>query len=76
VKIERLTSTRRARGILFCPRCCWRLGRAESPAIGYLSRCGGCKRGLSIVEVEGGALAVIVTADQRDDDAVFVELER
>lgn len=76
MRIERLTSTRTARGPLFCPRCCWKLGRAESPAIGYLSRCGGCKRGLRVIEVEGGGLAIIITADQRVDDAVFVELER
>jgi hypothetical protein len=75
VRIERLTSTRTARGVLFCPRCCWLLGRADSPVIGYLSRCGGCNRGLRVVEVEGG-IAVIVTDDRCADDAVFVALER
>jgi hypothetical protein len=76
MKIERLTSTRTARGVLFCPRCCWLLGRADSPAIGYLTRCGGCNRGLQVIEVEGGAVAVIVSEDRRRDDATFVELER
>jgi hypothetical protein len=74
--IERLTFARTARGPLFCPRCCWKLGRAESPAIGYLKRCGGCKRGVRVVDVEGGDVAVIVTRDRRDDDCAFVELER
>lgn len=75
MRIERLTSTRRTRGPLFCPRCCWKLGRAESPAIDYLRRCGGCKRGVSIVEVESGDLCVIVAEDRSADDCLFVEVE-
>jgi hypothetical protein len=74
--LSRLTSTRRARGPLFCPRCCWKLGRADSPAIGYLTRCGGCKRGVRVIDVEGGDMAVIVAEDRSAEDALFVELER
>ena len=76
MQIERLTSTRHARGVLFCPRCCWRLGRADSPAIGYLTRCGGCTRGVRVLALEGGDLAVIVSEDRGADDCAFVALER
>jgi hypothetical protein len=76
MRLDRLTSTRRARGPLFCPRCCWKLGRADSPAIGYLTRCGGCQRSVRVIDVEGGDVAVIVAEGQREDGAVFVELER
>jgi hypothetical protein len=75
VNLERLTSTRRARGPLFCPRCCWKLGRAESPAIAYLSACGGCRRELTVTETSDGGIAIAVREDPRDGDAVFVELE-
>jgi hypothetical protein len=73
MQVTRVYTTRTARGPLFCPRCCWTLGRAESPAIGYLSACGGCKRGLRITETEGGALVVVVDRDARD--AEFIALE-
>lgn len=75
MNIERLTSTRRARGPLFCPRCCWKLGRADSPAIGYLVRCGGCKRGVSVLDVDNGDLAVIVREERTLDDCAFLSLE-
>jgi uncharacterized protein (DUF983 family) len=75
VKLERLTSTRRAHGPLFCPRCCWKLGRAESPAIAYLRTCGGCRRELSIAETADGGIAITVLEDPRDGHAIFVELE-
>jgi hypothetical protein len=75
VNLERLTSTRRATGPLFCPRCCWRLGRAESPAIGYLKRCGGCRRSLRVIEMAEGDVAVIVADDRSTIDCVFVELD-
>lgn len=73
MRIERLTSTRTARGPLFCPRCCWKLGRADSPSIGYLAACGGCRRGLEVRDVEGGGVAVIVANDARDVEFVDVE---
>jgi hypothetical protein len=76
MQIERLRSTRRAHGPLFCPRCCWKLGRAESPAIAYLSVCGGCKRGLTITEQVDGGIAIEVAEDPRDSGAVvFVEID-
>jgi hypothetical protein len=76
MRLDRLTSSRHARGPLYCPRCCWKLGRADSPAIGYLTRCGGCKRSVRVTELEGGDLAVIVAAVNHDENALFVELER
>jgi hypothetical protein len=75
VQLEGLTSTRRARGPLYCPRCCWKLGRAESPAIAYLSACGGCQSGLMIRETADGGLAIVVTEGARGARPVFVELE-
>lgn len=75
MRLSRLTSSRRVTGPLFCPCCCWKLGRADSPAIGYLTQCGGCRRGLRVIDVEGGDVAVIVE-EHPDDGAVFVELDR
>lgn len=75
VNLERLTSTRRAHGPLFCPRCCHKLGRAESPAICYLTACGGCGRRLEISEQRDGGVSVYVAEDPRDGAPVFVELE-
>ena len=75
MNLERLTSTRRAHGPLFCPRCCWKLGRAESPAIAYLRTCGGCKRELTIRETDDGGILIAVAEDPRAGEAVFVELE-
>lgn len=75
MQLERLTSTRRARGPLFCPRCCWTLGRAESPAIAYLTACGGCKRPLTIREQADGGISIAVAEYPRDAAPVFVELD-
>lgn len=46
--VEIIDRTRSLAGSVFCPRCGWRLGSAESPAIGYLKRCSGCDRAIAI----------------------------
>lgn len=73
MRVSRLTSSRRVTGPLFCPCCCWKLGRADSPAIGYLTQCGGCKRGIRVIDVEGD-LALLVE-EHPAEQGVFVELE-
>jgi NADH pyrophosphatase NudC (nudix superfamily) len=45
-------------GRIFCPRCGWKIGNADSPAIGYTRACNGCKRALLIERVDG---CVVVT---------------
>lgn len=75
MKIERLYSTRTSTGPLFCPACCHKLGRMESPSIGYLAQCGGCKRAIVVRDVEGGGMAVIFTDDRRGDHRAQVALE-
>ena len=51
-------------GSIFCPRCGFRLGRADSPAIGYTKRCGGCDRPLAIAR-EDNTLRISI-GDERD----------
>lgn len=41
-------------GPVFCPACCRRLGSGRSPALGYLSRCPGCERGLTVRRLNDG----------------------
>lgn len=40
-------------GAVFCPACCRKLGQGNSPAIGYIMRCQGCQRGITITTVDG-----------------------
>lgn len=46
-------------GVVFCPRCANRLGRTDSPSLGYLTKCGVCGRGLSIERVDGSIIVTV-----------------
>jgi hypothetical protein len=75
MRIERLRSTRTATGPLHCPRCAWLLGRLESPAIGYLTQCGGCKRALRVVDGAAGAIGIVVASEPSTEHGALVSLE-
>lgn len=63
--VTRVESTHELAGAVFCPRCGFRLGRADSPAIGYLTRCGGCDRPLAIAR-EGATLRVSIADESAE----------
>jgi hypothetical protein len=57
--IEQLEQEVRYAGVLFCPACCAKLGRGDSPAIGYLDNCPNCRRRL-IVRFVPGAVTIVL----------------
>lgn len=59
VMIEQLEQEDRYAGPLYCPACCARLGRGDSPAVGYLERCPRCKRRL-MIKFTPGAVAIVL----------------
>lgn len=46
-------------GSVFCPRCGWRIGRADSPTISYQRRCNGCGRAIAIA-IEEARVRIVV----------------
>lgn len=57
--LEPIEQEDRYPGALHCPACCRKLGRGDSPAIGYLETCPGCERKL-IVRFTPGSVTVIL----------------
>jgi hypothetical protein len=57
--IERVHQDARPSHMIFCPACCAKLGRADSPAIGYLEACPGCRRSGRIRFAAGGVTIVL-----------------
>jgi hypothetical protein len=57
--ISPVAQERRYPGVLYCPACCGKLGRGDSPAIGYLERCPSCRRRL-LVRFAPGTVSVIL----------------
>jgi hypothetical protein len=50
-------------GSLFCPACCHKLGRGDSPSIGYLERCPSCRRRLMVRFAPGTVSVILWTRD-------------
>lgn len=48
-------------GPVFCPACCRKLGTGDSPAIGYLTKCPGCQRKLTVTAVDGAITITLRT---------------
>lgn len=57
--ISMVEQEERYSGLIHCPACCRPLGRGDSPAIGYLTSCPGCKKSL-MVRFAPGAFTVFV----------------
>lgn len=57
--IETLLQSPVHTGPVYCPACCRKLGAGDSPALGYLRACPGCKRSLSIESHENGFTIVL-----------------
>lgn len=62
IQVTRVASTRVIAGSVFCPRCGWRIGAADSPSIEYQKQCGGCRRTLAIA-VEDARVLIVVEDD-------------
>lgn len=62
ISVSRVERSHDLAGSVFCPRCGFKIGRAESPAIGYVKRCSGCDRAIAI-EREGDILRISVGDD-------------
>lgn len=60
--IERVEQEDRFHGALHCPACCRKLGRGDSPSIGYIEQCPGCQRKL-IIRFTPGTVTVILWTD-------------
>lgn len=63
VMIEKLEQEQRYAGPLFCPACCRKLGRGDSPAIAYLDACPGCRRKL-VIRFAPGAVTIALWSDE------------
>lgn len=62
LRAERDGHTHALAGSVFCPRCGWRIGRADSPALCYTKRCSNCRRALAI-EVKDARILIITEDD-------------
>lgn len=57
--IEPVSRDERFAGNLHCPACCRKLGRGDSPSIGYIEKCPGCDRKL-MIRFAPGSVSVIL----------------
>lgn len=63
VMIGKVEQEERYPGPIYCPACCHKLGRGDSPAIGYLKQCPSCRRHL-VLRFYPGAVSIVLWAEQ------------